>query len=98
MATLSYDVNCNMSNIQYPNHTHRFSGGSINRASTVKTAKVFRATACFFSVLRMVKPIFATETLFSPLSVIELDILIETPMNNIRPCNPVIDILMKHFF
>jgi hypothetical protein len=44
MATLSYNVNCNMSNLKYPNHTSRISGGSINRAATVKIAKVFRAT------------------------------------------------------
>jgi hypothetical protein len=37
-----------MSNIQYPNHTPGISGGSINRAATVKTAKVFRATLFLF--------------------------------------------------
>jgi len=48
MATLSYNVNCNMSNIQYPNHSPRISVGSINRAIPVKAAKVFRATLFLF--------------------------------------------------
>jgi hypothetical protein len=69
MATLlSYNVNCNMSNIQHPpNHTPRISGGSINRAFTVKTAKVFRATLFLFGS-EDGKAHHATETFCSPLS------------------------------